>query len=404
MGIEKLPEESSFDYHKRLVYEKVLDKTLHDVDYSELAELVYEQPYSSDVARRMMYGSAKTLMLLDEHNRSGKSALSEADTLEIQRIELQKERQRLQDQRREYRKLANHDGRIEHLEERMIEAADNLGKTIGLLYDKEALPGYIIPSDQEAILVLADWHYGSVTDNIWNTYNPEICIRRAKTIVEKASTRISAHDCQKLHVIILGDMVSGGIHTDCRVQSNELVADQIMRVAEILAQSIYELSKCVNEVCVYSTYGNHGRTIPNKKENIHRDNFERFIPFWLAQRFRDNERIHIIDENDNEFIHFFIHGFAFCATHGDLDKPKQASALFPVLFEKRFGKKVDYILLGHTHHREETEELGIETMVCGSLCGSDDFANEHRLYSRPEQLLLIVDPEYGVDATYHLKV
>ena len=60
-------------------------------------------------------------------------------------------------------------------------------------------------------------------------------------------------------------------------------------------------------------------------------------------------------------------------------------------------------MLGHTHHREEKEELGVETMVCGSLCGSDDFANEHRLYSRPEQLLLIVDPDCGVDATYHLK-
>ena len=402
MGTQRNSGESIFDYHKRLIYEKVLDKTLHDVDYSELAELVYDQPYSSDTARRMMYGSARTLQLLDEHNRSGERTMSELDTLEVQRIELQKERQRLQDQRREYRKLANHDGRREHIEERLIEAADNLGKTVSLIYD-DVKPGYAMSSEQEAVLVLADWHYGSVTDNIWNQYDPDICIQRAKKIITKAAVRLCAHDCRKLHIVILGDMVSGGIHTDCRVQSNELVADQIMHVSEILAQSIFELSRVVDEVYVYSTYGNHGRVIPSKKDNVHLDNFERFIPFWLRQRFRDNDRVHIVEESDNEFLHFYIHGYAFCATHGDLDTPKKASSLFPILYEKRFGEKVDYILLGHTHHREEKEELGVETMVCGSLCGSDDFANEHRLYSRPEQLLLIVDPDCGVDATYHLK-
>lgn len=404
MGIQRNAGESNFDYHKRLVYEKVLDKTLHDVDYSELAELVYDQPYSSDVARRMMYGSAKTLQLFDECARAGDTNKSEIDMLETQRIELQKERQRLQDQRREYNKLANHDGRMEHLEERLIEAADNLGKTVGLLYDEDMRPKNTILADQEAVLVLADWHYGMVTDNIWNKFDPEICVQRVRRVIEKAAVRLCAHDCQRLHIVILGDMVSGGIHTDCRVQSNELVADQIMHVSEILAQSIYELSQVVDDVYVYSTYGNHSRVIPNKKENIHRDNFERFIPFWLAARFKDNENIHIVKDSDTEFLHFYVHGYAFCATHGDLDKPQKAGALFPALFQQRYGERVDYILLGHTHHRQESEELGVETMVCGSLCGSDDFANEHRLYSRPEQLLLIVDPDCGVDATYHLKV
>ena len=57
--------ESQLDYHKRLVYGKLVDKTLADMDYTELAELVYGQPYSSDVARRMLYGSRRTLELMD---------------------------------------------------------------------------------------------------------------------------------------------------------------------------------------------------------------------------------------------------------------------------------------------------------------------------------------------------
>lgn len=404
MGVERNAGESRLDYHKRLIYEKVLDKTLHDVDYSELSELVYDQPYNSDVARRMMYGSAKTLQLMDECAASGEENLSESDMLEVQRIELQKERQRLQDQRREYRKLANKDGRIEHIEDRLVAAAKELDETVGLLYDEDVRPSYIVRDDAEAVLVLSDFHYGMTTDNIWNKYDKDICVQRIRKVVALAAVRLCAHDCRRLHIVLLGDMVNGGIHTDSRVRSDELVADQIMQISEILAQSVYELSQVVDDVYVYSTYGNHGRTIPDKKDNVHRDNFERVIPAWMRLRLQNNPNIHIVDESDNEFVHFFVHGYAFCATHGDLDRPGKAGSLFPALFQQRFGKKVDYILLGHTHHRQESEELGVETMVCGSLCGTDDFANEHRLYSRPEQLLLIVDPDCGVDATYHLKL
>ena len=403
MGIERMTGESAFDYHKRLVYEKVLDRTLHDTDYSELAEAVYGQPYSSDVARRMMYGSCRTLQLLDESDNAGEKKSSESNMLEVQRIELQKERQRLQDQRREYRKLANEEARIEHLEDRLVEAAGDLEKTVGILYDNDVRTSYIIQSDQEAVLVLADWHYGTVTDNIWNTYNKDICVQRVRKIVAKAAVRLCAHDCRRLHVVLLGDMVSGGIHTNARVRSDELVADQIMQVSEILAQSIYELSQVVDEVYVYSTYGNHARVTPDKKESVHRSNFERWIPFWLAARFQNNENIHIVEESNTEFLKFYVHGFMFCATHGDLDKHEKAGPVFSALYHRRYGEKVDYILLGHTHHRQESEEFGVETMTCGSLCGSDDFANEHRLYSQPEQLLLIIDPDCGVDATYHLK-
>lgn len=46
LNIEKRKDESLFDYHKRLVYGKLVDKTLSDIDYSELAELVYGKSYA----------------------------------------------------------------------------------------------------------------------------------------------------------------------------------------------------------------------------------------------------------------------------------------------------------------------------------------------------------------------
>ena len=206
-----------------------------------------------------------------------------------------------------------------------------------------------------------------------------------------------------MHVVVLGDLIHGAIHTSARVASEELVSDQLMQVSEILAQSIAELSRYVEHTNVYMTYGNHARTVANKKDSIHRDNMERIIPWWLKARLTNCESINIVDESDNEFLFMDICGYGVCASHGDLDSVKTSPKALSTLFHRRYGKRVDYILLADKHHREEFEEYGVCAMLSGSLCGTDDYANDKRLYSNPEQLMLIFSPGVGVDATYHLK-
>ena len=94
--------ESDLDYHKRLVYGKLVDKTLADIDYSELAEAAYGKQYSSDVARRMFYGSKHTLELMDKEVSDAALSKSDVDIiaeLENKKMELAKERQKFYDQR-----------------------------------------------------------------------------------------------------------------------------------------------------------------------------------------------------------------------------------------------------------------------------------------------------------------
>lgn len=62
MNLERRHDETDIQYHKRLVFGKMDDKTLSDVDYSELSGYLYGRRYSSDTARRMVYGSYRTLM------------------------------------------------------------------------------------------------------------------------------------------------------------------------------------------------------------------------------------------------------------------------------------------------------------------------------------------------------
>lgn len=400
MSIERLSGETDLQYHKRLVYGKLVDKTLADVDYTELAEDAYGQSYSSDSARRMMYGSCRTLQIMDECAKSDMPVNLRSD-LDMKYVEFQKERQRFFDQRREYNKLVVESGRFEHLCDTLVSAVENLDTTVGQMQFIHE-PRYSDTGNNEAVLICSDWHFGMVTDNAFNKYNTDICKNRVQNLVSAATDRLLLHRCRKLHIVVLGDLFQGHIHTSARVASEELVCDQIMGVSEILAQAINELSQYVEETVVYMTYGNHGRTVPNKKDNIHRDNLERLIPWWLEYRLRENDSVIFAEDNGTEFLFIDAAGHDICASHGDLDSVKSSPRLLSTLFHKRFGKDIEYILLGDKHHRESFEELGVTAIICGALCGSDDYANGKRLYSTPSQMLLIVSPRDGVDAEYRI--
>lgn len=407
--IERMPDESLSEYHKRLVYGKLVNKTLDDVSYSQLAEAVYGVPYSEDVARRMFYGSRLTYEEMDkEHIES----IDDTDTISAIRAEteaLRREQQRFYDQRREYNKLLAADGRREHLYEMLAASAAKLTDTVGSVFNGAwSWPGTYGTS--EAVIVLSDWHYGMTANNVFNTYNTEICRKRLLHIVSEAKHRILLHSCRKLHIVVLGDLIHGAIHTSARVASEELVCDQIMQASEMLAQTVLELNRCVQETDVYITYGNHARTVQNKGDNLHRDNMERLVPWWLKERILAEEsrlgkslNIEIMPESENEFLYLDVCGYGICASHGDLDSVKNSPRLLTALFQKQYGRDISYILLGDQHHRESFDEVGVTALLCGSLCGTDDYANEKRLFSVPSQLLLIMNKEDGLDAEYRLK-
>lgn len=375
------------------------------MDYTEIAEALYGQPYASDVARRMLYGSRRTLEVLDRERESGVEDDSIADEIESQKYELRKERQRFFDQRRELNKLIASESRREHLYDALRESAAALRETVGEMWGgHDAYRSPSSTSDNEAVLVFSDWHYGMICDNVFNRFDTDTCKRRVRAVVDGAVRRIALHGCSKLHVVILGDLFHGAIHTSARVASEEIVCDQIMQVSEILAQAIEELSRHVSQTVVYMTYGNHGRTVQQKNDNIHRDNMERLIPWWLRERFSGRDNITMQDESENEFVLLNVAGHDICAAHGDLDSVKRSPRLLTALFERQYGAHIEHILLGDKHHRESFEELGVTAQICGSLCGVDEYASTKRLFSTPSQLLLVVNRDDGVDAEYNISV
>lgn len=320
--------------------------------------------------------------------------------IETKMHELYKIKKQAQDQRRELRNMLNPEARFDHLVECLIESANHLCEIKPLNFND-----YILEYDNsEAVICWADWHYGMVTDNIWNQYNTEICRQRVSEFVNKAVARLTRHGVKRLHIMLLGDAAHGAIHNSCRVASEEETCDQLMQVSEIMAEAINELSSYVPEVNVYATYGNHLRTVQNKNDSTHSDNMEKIIPWWLEQRLQNNSRVNIIKSDYYEFLYLNVCGYNIVGAHGDLEKFKQFGLTVNTIFTKKYGVTIDYTFSADKHHIEEFEQLGIESLLVRSLCGTDEYANNNRLYSAPGQTLMIFTPEEGRDATYNIKL
>lgn len=379
------------------------DSGLLDIDWNGIATLMNQEfgdpdkPYS-EAAWRKPYQMAKKFYESGVFNNLNEDKYFKE--LQVQKDAVYKEKRKLYDQRREYNKLLTSDARAEHLNDELVRAAYKLNEEKPLVFQEKWFKQNI---HKEAVLCWADWHYGMTADNIWNTYNTKICIERVKTLVEITKEFIKINNIDVLTILTLGDAAHGSIHTGCRVQSEENTCDQLMHVAEIMAEAINELSTVVNHIDVYSCYGNHLRTIQNKNDSIHSDNMEKIIPWWLRQRLQINAKVEIIESEYKEFTRVNILGSHICAVHGDLEKDfKKIGITINTIFSKKFGETIDYTISADKHHIEEFEQLGIKSILVPCLCGTDDYANNGRLYSDAGQTLMIFNDVYGRECTYHI--
>lgn len=401
MNIKRENWESEKQYIWRLASAK--DAGLLDMNWDELAdifnkELREDSEAYNESAYRKPYQYAKSYY---EDVFSTMIDGEYSSELLKQKDEVYKAKRQLGDQRREYNKILTHAARTEHLYECLIESANKINKQKPLNFNRST---NISPNDNEALLILSDWHYGMVTDNIWNTYNVEICKRRVQDLTNKAKKYFKLHNPKVINIFLAGDFSHGAIHCGTRVASEEYVSDQLMHVSEIIAEMIAEFSTSNNTVNVYSTYGNHMRTVQNKKDSIHEDNMERILPWWLEQRFSGAKNVNVLYSEYKEFTKIKIYKYNIVGVHGDLDGVTKSGVIINTIFNKKFGETIDYVILGDKHHLEEFENFDIESILVRSLCGADEYANEKRLFSNAGQTLMFFSEEEGRECTYNIRL
>ena len=394
MQLTKQPGESNLEFQKRLVYGKLVDKTLADVDYSELAPLLYGQDYAGDNARKMMYGSLKTLQALDE-DASMRCAGGDPDVLgeiEVKKMELQKERQKFFDQRNALNKILRERSRQEELND-VITSVVSSGSLPTLEYTAP-LTTY---SGRDLLVSLNDIHYGAVVDNYWHHYNSDIC----KQMFEKYLARViqigEEQNAENCIVWCNGDEISGNIHYSIAVSNKENVIQQIVGVSELIAEFLAGLSKHFNSVQFVSIPGNHSRLNPNKDMALNEERLDDLVEWYLQARLQNFENVEVGAGTriDPTMYVIDIRGKTYLGVHGDFDcsdrnvQSLQTMAKTPVYA----------VLSGHLHHNKIDAVQGIKTVMAGSFLGMDTYCVSKRIYGEPEQLVCVVG-EDGIICSY----
>ncbi len=388
--------ESYEEWKYRVIFAKVEKKC--KLSWGEICCLLNLE-CGGDYLRKIAYGVKKYADFLasreDEAYESGRLC-DELTELENKTFAMQREKMRMQDQKRELNKLLRDWARAEHIQEEMAKAVHKMAKLKPLNFQPREYEGW----PKAAALLLSDWHKGMVTDNHNNTFNDAVFRQRIESLVEQVIEYGKQQHVGTLHVFCLGDLVNGLIHVTTRINNEEDVIKQTMQVGETLSEIIGAFSEHFDKINLYWSRGNHDRVTPDKKESLTKESFFDFIPWYLASRLEDVENVEFVKNNiDDEIIHASIMGKEIFAVHGHRDKLGSAIQNLSLMYHIF----PDFIFMGHFHHAAEKEIQGAEVVVNGSLCGTDDYAVSLRRTSKPSQKFIIFD-EDGRLCTYNLRL
>lgn len=396
MQLDKLPGESDIEYHKRLINGKLVDKTLSDCDYSELSQYVYGKEYASDVARRMMYGSKKTLDLIESDQLCDTDSCQLAE-IEQRRIDLQKERQKFFDYRNAFNKVVRERAREEELNE-IIKSAIDSGNLPKLEYIDPDMVGF---ADNDLVVSLNDIHYGASVDNYWCKYNSDICRKMFEEYLKEVIRIGKLHHSENCYVLCNGDSISGSIHYSIAVTNKENVIEQVMGVSELISDFISKLSPHFRSVEFVSVSGNHSRLNTNKEDTLTGERLDDLVGWYIDARLQNFENVSVLFDTriDPTMSLLTIRGKNYLAIHGDYDTSERNIQSLQTMA----GVPLCAIFSGHKHHNDVGTVQGVKTVMSGSFLGMDDFCVQKRIYGRPEQMVCVCT-ENGIQCYYDVEL
>ena len=361
------------------------NREAYGLTFKECGQLMNEvsgEDWNEAKWRRPIEGYFQVNGYLQEENPSGLDTL-ELQEIQDEKLELQKEKLKFRDQKREFNNKLRRMARLEHLEDYLKEVTEEL-EPVSMPVEQQQ-----DNNNSEAMVVLSDWHLGMVIDSQFNKFNEDVARYRINKVKQKTMDKVKKENVETLHIANLGDLIHGSIHVSTKIQSEEDVIQQIIRVSEYLKDFIGEFLELGINVKYYNVVGNHGRTESNKKDIAGiEENFEKLTLTILDSTFNKYLNYNSIGCQDG-LINIQIKNKDIILAHGDYDKGNGVIAKLPQLY----GKVFDYVITGHLH-RESIKDYGKTTHITnGSLCGSDDYAIQMRLGGKPSQKILIFNDE-----------
>ena len=374
-----------------------------DLTWNQITKLINKATglnHNESTYRRYARDNAETpISLTPPAEEELNTSLSNLQTA----AEIRKARVRLSDERVQNNALVRVIAREESIKEIAKEVAQEISKTFTL---KDFKPiRQTNDSNKEAILTISDWHYGIDINNYFNVYNPEVAKDRINELRDKVVNLCHKEKVNKLYIINLQDLIAGHIHLPLRINSRIDVITQVIQVSELLTQFICDIAEFI-PIEYYECIDNHSRIEPNKKESIQIESLVRITGWYLKTRLEAIKHIviHTCEENSygEDVISTRIYNdkYLIGGVHGDKDSQTKVISNINLLTQTHH----DLILTAHLHHFSANEENETLRVSNGSLMGTDQYAKDLRLNSKPSQNLIIVDDTSVMSCLYKINL
>ena len=314
--------------------------------------------------------------------------------LRIEKQELRKEKQKLFDERTGLNKLLREQSRREELFNIVKRAIDEYEP---IVFDYSPAP--IIDSDSDMIIHVTDVHCGVNIVSPFNTYNFDVLQERLKRYLDEIIEIRETYNSQNAYIILGGDMLHGLIHTNARIEAKENIIEQIKKVSDVIGHFIDELRYKFSNVFIYTTPGNHGRSMASKEEAIRGENFDLLVPYVLSKDFKRVENV-FIEENtlDVNIATFNVRGWNVYASHGDKENEKTVVYNMTKLARRAGYPLPDMCYLGHRHTNGLSTVDEVKVIQSGCVDGMDSYAIDGRFVGSPEQTVTVVTQKKRVKA------
>lgn len=264
-------------------------------------------------------------------------------------------------------------------------------------------------SHDEHVQLLGDWHVGENVSSEkmlgFGYYNEKVFIKRLQHCAAQLINECYGKVLDKLHIVMMGDMLTGMIHEELSESPNLLLADAFIVAFRAFIHYIEEIRPFYKKIEINGVPGNHGRfgkkvKFKNKFNNID------YIFYKMIESHFDSREDASIEVNIQKAPMFLkkIHNKNFLFLHGDNIRSwggipfygiSRAHASLTSTYSFK-NTPIDYMILGHFHNSSSMQHFKSKRIINGSMMGNNEFSFALGLGSSPEQKLLLVEEEYGV--------
>ena len=378
---------------------------ISDLDWSEICDK-YNLDFNPDTIRK---GSQPPLVgsaFVSEYYK-WKESQRDSDTkedsyfkeLQIQRRQLEKERQKLYATKTEYSRQVRQQSRFELFYENVARELNeyDVPEFIGLNYS-EQMKSYI--------LSIADIHAGANFITETNEYSFDEITKRFNKLFNDVVYFVKEKNINNLKVLCLGDDIQGILRlSDLQLNESSVVKATVF-VAKTIAHFLNELSAYCYIDYYHCPTSNHSQSRPlgTKASEIASEDVEYVICNYIKDVLVNNNRISVHTNFGYEYIEIPIFDFKTIAMHGHT-----INNIDNALKDLTYHKKTFYttVFLAHYHASKmgtvgEMSDTDCEVIVCPSFVGSCPYSDKLMKGAKPSCCIYGYDEKYGHIETYKI--